>query len=286
MITFVSCPRPSDDPTTRRAQLNAIGSWSQAAEQTEVILFGTPTDERVEARWEEVPTNDWGTPRFDHIIMSAQRLAANDLICYVNSDIILMPNLEGAIDKVLEWNPAAVVVGARTDLDVDYEIDFSDNDWDRRLKEKAAEGGKLMIEGIDYIVFPRGTFPDIPPFAVGRTAFDNWMLWRARRNKMPVVDVTAGVVAVHQNHATKWSELTKSPEADANRRLAGRWPSSYTLRDATHRLDAAGAIQRRNSAALKNRLREAGRFLMAGAKRAVAPAYHRVRHVSDGKESR
>ncbi|MDR1741595.1 MAG: hypothetical protein LBR38_07100, partial [Synergistaceae bacterium] len=43
-------------------------------------------------------------------------------------------------------------------------------------------------------------YEHIPPFAIGRMAFDDWMVADAVMRGIPVVDATDDVVAVHQNH--------------------------------------------------------------------------------------
>jgi len=59
----------------------------------------------------------------------------------------------------------------------------------------------FVIIGLDYFIFPCGLFRDIPPFAVGRPAWDNWLVYKARSLGLPVIDATKMVTAIHQNHA-------------------------------------------------------------------------------------
>ena len=81
----------------------------------------------------------------------------------------------------------------------------------------------------------------MPPFAIGRTAFDSWILWNACQHAS-VVDASATVLAIHQNHFTSvtWAEICNSPEAKRNQALAGMWRQSFTLADATHELSPEG----------------------------------------------
>jgi hypothetical protein len=95
--------------------------------------------------------------------------------------------------------------------------------------------------GIDYFVFRRGLWREIPPFAVGRTMWDNWLIYSARARRVPVVDATASVMAVHQNHdyshdAGGWQGVWKGPEAERNMALAGGLDHYFTIADASHRL--------------------------------------------------
>jgi hypothetical protein len=87
---------------------------------------------------------------------------------------------------------------------------------------------------------------EIPPFALGRFAWDNWLLWRALDLGVPVVDASAAVLAVHQDHP-----VVGSDEGDAERReqerlaniaLAGPSAAYYTLDDASHVLTRKGVL--------------------------------------------
>ena len=41
---------------------------------------------------------------------------------------------------------------------------------------------------------------EIPPFALGRWYWDNWLVYRARRLGGALIDASACVMAIHQNH--------------------------------------------------------------------------------------
>ena len=81
-------------------------------------------------------------------------------------------------------------------------------------------------------------FGPLPPFAIGRVEWDQWLLYRARALGAPLIDATASVLAVHQAH--HYNHLTSAPraavqrEVDRNRELA--LFHRLDLRDATHLL--------------------------------------------------
>ncbi len=80
--------------------------------------------------------------------------------------------------------------------------------------------------GIDYFAYRKGLYPEIPPLAVGRLAWDNWLVIEARRRGGAVVDATDAVFAVHQNHdynhhSGGYEAVWNGVEAKENRRLAG-----------------------------------------------------------------
>jgi hypothetical protein len=93
----------------------------------------------------------------------------------------------------------------------------------------------------DYFVFPKGFYTQLPPFAVGRAYFDNWLVWKALHQKAAVIDATGSVYVVHQTHdyshvsgGLEWAHRGK--EAMKNIELAGGLSHRYCILDATHLL--------------------------------------------------
>jgi hypothetical protein len=88
-------------------------------------------------------------------------------------------------------------------------------------------------------VFPSTCYQDVPDFAIGRAGWDNWMIYRARKEGWPVIDITPSVMIVHQLH--DYSHLPGArphydhPDTEVNTRLAGgRAATRYSILDATH----------------------------------------------------
>src|SRR5207302_1675884 len=88
-------------------------------------------------------------------------------------------------------------------------------------------------------------FDALPPFAIGRTLWDNWLIFHARAQGVRVIDSTSAVMAVHQNHGyghisggieAAWA----GPEALRNRALANDMLYPFTIEDATWQLTRGG----------------------------------------------
>jgi hypothetical protein len=129
----------------------------------------------------------------------AEDAARHSRMCYVNADIVLFPDLLEAVARVdlLKF----VMGGQRTDYDIDKPVDFTCPDWAKALRADAKTNGTLHdFGGIDYFVYPRGMFGEIPQFALGRWYWDNWLVYRARRLGGALIDASACVMAIHQNH--------------------------------------------------------------------------------------
>ena len=207
MLTFFSTPKPFRGHINV-IQRNAIQSWMRVHREAEVILFGG--DEGAAETCQElgirhvpdVERNEYGTKYLASIYDRAQELARHDLLCYVNCDILLMSDFRDAVRRVAERHKAFLMVGRRWDTNITAPWDFDSLDWEKRLRALAlGEGKQRPPQWIDYFIFSRGLYyKKIPPFVIGRPGWDNWLVWYARASKARVVDGSAVVVAVHQNH--------------------------------------------------------------------------------------
>jgi hypothetical protein len=108
---------------------------------------------------------------------------------------------------------------------------------------------RLRSDGaIDWFLFARGQVADMPPFIIGRTSYDNWLLWATVRAGHPLVDATQFVTLVHQKHDYSSGSGTAAvwygPEARVNRELAGHWSHYYVISHATWMMTPDGEIVR------------------------------------------
>jgi hypothetical protein len=251
MITFFSTPKPFRGHIGI-IQRNAIHSWKLAHPDAEVILFGNEEGAAEAARdlgarhEAEVDRNALGTPLLSSLFERADRLARHDRLCFLNADILLTDDFLAASTKLAQTHERSLVVGRRCDLDVTEPLDFSAPDWGPRVRSIARERGQLRPpQWIDFFVFPRGLLrQEVPPFAVGRPGYDNWLLWKVRSMRVPVVDATQVVLAIHQNHDYSHhpggqSGLWQDVEARQNYALLGQGHFA-TIDNATHRLTQNG----------------------------------------------
>ena len=226
-------------------QRNAIRSWTLLRPACEIILFGDD-EGTAEAAAEfgvrhisDVARNEYGTPLVNDIFEKAQRLATHDVLCYVNADIILISDFMKAVQQVASRKSRFLMVGQRWDVDLGETWDFQRQDWEAKLRAHVREQGELHgKKGMDYFVFSRGLFDSIPAFAIGRMAWDNWLVYKARKRLAAVVDATTTIMAVHQNHEYghfgSRKELRQSREFQRNRELMAY--GNFNLKDATHKL--------------------------------------------------
>ena len=240
-------------------QHNAIKSWTLLPD-VEVILLGEETGLAEAARElgvkhiQTVKRNANGTPLISSMFQLARENSHSDLLCIINADMILMPDfLEAARESrdllLGKRQQKFVLLSQRWDLDINQPIEFTEG-WENRLRSTVHRQGQLhRPAGSDFFLFPLSSYIDIPDFTIGRAGWDNWMIYKARREKWTVIDCTPSVMIVHQNH--DYSHLPggkphyEHPDTNENIRLAGGEANiRYTVLDATHQLTPGGKLIR------------------------------------------
>jgi hypothetical protein len=240
-LAIFTAPKPFTNAHIALIQRNAIHSWLSLGAQVEVLLLGEEAglaDFAAECGAKHVPEvarNSNGTPLVSSMFDLARQNTTSPLLCCVNADILLMPDVvQGALDAARQAKQF-LMVGQRYDLEVNEPIEFTPG-WPERLRLRARTQGKLhRASGSDYFIFPRSCFTHMPTFAIGRAGWDNWMIYAGRYNGWPVIDATPSIMIIHQNH--DYSHLPggqphyRLPETFENVRLAGGKRAIFELPD-------------------------------------------------------
>lgn len=245
MLTIFAVPKPFEGHIGT-IQRNAIGSWTRIAPPCQIVLLGNEAGTRQVARdfgIRHEPTlevNEYGTPLVSDLFARAESVSDSATLCYVNADIILFSDLMTTVRELDRQRRPILIVGRRTDLDITKDLRFQEG-WQDQLRSRARVDGHLHgTSGIDYFVFRRGLFGEVPPFALGRTYWDNWLLYRARARGARLIDVSTAVLAIHQNHGygtVGKDGIWSGPESQRNRALGGSLDFAFTIDDATHAFD-------------------------------------------------
>lgn len=254
MITFFTTGKPfrGHDGFTQR---NALRSWKLLHPDVEVILFG---DEEGAAevcaefglRHEPQVERNGRVPYVSPMFVRAQEMARHDYLCYSNCDIVFFHDFLKALRLAVEWQKRFLMVAQRWDTDVTGAIDFTRQDWATRLRQVARAHGFLQHPNfIDFFLFSRGLYENIPPLVVGHCYWDHWMIWKALSLKVPVLDASPYIVAVHQNHgysleSQRSKDHASDPASLRNFELARHGRQLRSIRDSTHRLTRHGKVRR------------------------------------------
>jgi hypothetical protein len=236
-------------------QRNAIASWTRLRPRPEVYLFGEEKGiAEIAAELQihhlhDIARSEFGTALLDDLLRRAREIAGAAQLCYVNSDIMLQQEFLDGVSKVAEQLPKYLVVAHRLNVEVAEIIDFSAGGEGKLRDEVLPRGLPGNHTAIDVFVFPAEVFQQVPPLALGRAWFDQWLIKEARRQNIPVVDVTEVARAIHQNHeyghiaggqkGAYWGE-----EALRNLAIYGGVPHAFTLLDVTHELRREGRLRR------------------------------------------
>jgi len=248
-ITFFSCPKPFEG-IFNIIQRNAVKSWLNLNIEKEIILFGNDKgvkDVANEFKLVHIPdikTDEKNIPIVGDIFMSASRISKYNILCFINSDIILLEDFGEKIKKILRkiYNNFSkfIISGFRIDVDVNKEIDFVK---DQNYLLNLLNSGKIN-EGNDYFVFLKNTFAYFPDFLIGRFFYDNWILYYANKNKIPFIDVTDFIKILHQNHGYEfdmskeyiYDKAIKNKDIRRNFKLAG-FGSVYEYKDINYKIN-------------------------------------------------
>ena len=264
MITFFTTAKPFTGHNGV-IQRNALKSWTLAARDAEVILFGDEEGASEAAReigiahvanversvlssgFVSTNPETQGPKILRSFFDEAQRMAQYETVCYVNCDIILMEDFAAATAKLRAATSEYLMVGRRWDTDVTEPIAFEKSSWKEEIRERArTKDQRRSGDWIDYFAFRKGFYlGKMPEMVIGRVFWDQWLVWKALREGAAVVDATEAVMAIHQNHDYGYHPAGKTGVwtdelSKRNYKLAGgRW-HLRAIDDATHVLDADG----------------------------------------------
>jgi len=206
MVTLFSCPKAFGNTRIASIQTNAIQSWRCLGSQVEVVLCGSDlgvaeASARVNARHlPDLAVNDRGTPFVDDMFRKACAAASHPILCYINADIILFQDFVEAIALTSRSFEDFLMIGRRWGLQGEVPIDFGDPLWAGKLRQAVLAQGDPHPAALDYFAFTKRSVANLPPFLIGRPGWDNWLVSDALRRRIPVVDASQAVLAVHPAH--------------------------------------------------------------------------------------
>ena len=121
---------------------------------------------------------------------------------YCNGDILfthtVMETLGSLVDSsVFDLTKPTMIVGKRTNVDnVTEEEGMS---WSNISEIGKARGKLFTGYAEDFFITTRSyAWKDIAEVVIGRRAYDNWLIYNARKQKQVVIDATRTLLAVHQ----------------------------------------------------------------------------------------
>ena len=256
MLTFFTTAKPFQGHNGI-IQRNALKSWKLLHPDVEVIVFGE--DEGAAEVCAElglvhhprVERHESGRNRLDYMFQRARQIARHEHLCYCNCDIVLLQDFWTGFQKARAWREQFLLVARRWDTDITEPIPFEERGWMESVRRLALTKGFQRNEfWIDVFLFRRGMYLDMPALIVGHCYWDNWMIWKALSERVPVLDGTAFVMPVHQNHGYNPAfGRAKDESTDAlslvNLQLAGGPKRLRHINSSTHYMTPTGDVRLR-----------------------------------------
>lgn len=172
---------------------------------------------------------------FHEMVVAVEHDSDADWMMYANADILFdKSQVENLWRSLIEQHPVELegdflLTGQRIDI--------------------LADGSKRLHRpsGMDYFIFMRGMFHDIPKVIMGRAYCDNALVAYCLRRNIPVIDASFALRVEHQFHdyghvAGGRSSVWHGEEAMANKRDNGLRNFGPNVLDATHTLLPDGCI--------------------------------------------
>ncbi|HCM38269.1 MAG: hypothetical protein UV61_C0004G0017 [Candidatus Gottesmanbacteria bacterium GW2011_GWB1_43_11] len=251
MITIFTIPRAFTGQFYF-IQRNAIKSWVLLGNR--VFLLGdaagvaeTAAEFKIQ-HLSNIKKSPFGTPLISDAFSQVQKLAKTSLLAYVNCDTILLSNFMSSIKKV-ELSQF-LLVGQRQPLKLDREI-VGTRAWENKLRQLLkAQRSRPIMGSSDYFVFPKTTQFVLPPFAVGKLYWDKWFFYACKKHRIPFIDATLTVTAIHQQHypslkSHAYGETKLGKETQSNLKLLDGRIYAFTIYDADYLLAKSGLIKPR-----------------------------------------
>lgn len=254
MITLFSTPKDFIGEFNI-IQKNALRSWVQLEPKIQIILLGNSKGVREAAEEmgseyvRNIRCSKSGTPILSDIFKEAEKRAIYPIMTFINADIILPANFLDIINLVVNRFNRFLVVGHRWDMDVRDIINFDKkNEINKFWHAVKTESTKHPCTGIDYFIYKKGQYKDIPDFFIGRWGWDNWLLWQTRRKRLPLIDASDEIQVIHQNHSYKFHHVKsledsrKGHEFENNMKLLQN--KSLNILDAIYKIEKGQIISK------------------------------------------
>jgi len=247
-VILFSSPKPRRGDT-EAVQISAFRSWRRIFPKARILLFGDG------ATWESF-ASEVGFELAGSLPLSSEKgeviqfpfekvskLAGNNLAMYLNSDILLDSSATAAVAS-LESLPGPWLASARRCCLSQWvgPALAKENEWNefyRRARETGVWGEACAM---DVFLFRGLSFEAMPPFLIGHRGWDNWMIYNARNQNIPVIDISLTMRAIHCDHDYSYARgnsapnLRDGPLEKTNLRLLGGEERLFHLGHVTHEL--------------------------------------------------
>ncbi|KAK6174333.1 hypothetical protein SNE40_017634 [Patella caerulea] len=186
---------------------NTFLNWKKFKPHVQPVVFTNESaviKQAMEHGWECQPllhVSPYNVPILKYMYIQVQQKYRSRFYAYVNSDILFDDGLIKTLTAVnsstsLPKVTPLLIIGQRTNV---LNVTLAESSTFQKLHEISKRGRLFHTYAEDYFITDR-RFPweTIPELAIGRPAYDNFLVLFARAGNMTVIDSTATILAVHQ----------------------------------------------------------------------------------------
>jgi len=189
---------------------------------------------------------------------------------YLNSDILL-DDSSIQVTELLRSRPGPWLASARRRCLPPWSgpVPSGGQAWKTFFGRVDREGTWGEACALDLFLFRGLPFAGMPAFRIGHRGWDNWMIFHARAEGIPVIDASRELRVIHCDHDYSYAQGNSAPRRrdgpleDANLRLLGGEEKLFHLGHATHEL-RDGAVQPRRGWPVRQRSLELWQILHPG----------------------
>ena len=160
-----------------------------------------------------------GIPVLKYMYEDTMNTYSSSFYGYSNSDILfsetLIQTLSWILNTSINFTNPIMIVGKRTNVS---RLKLNDTlSWKKFHAVALCRGVVFAGKAEDYFITSR-SYPwnDIPEVVIGRPAYDNWIVYNARKNNHTLIDATKTLLAVHQTTGKGNDEGRSRPNSSYN----------------------------------------------------------------------
>jgi len=274
-VILFSSPKPRR-ADTEAVQVSAFRSWRRIFPNARILLFGEGTTWESFAREQglelagSLPLGAEEGEVIRFLFEKVSGLVGDGMAMYLNSDILLDSSALSAMAS-LDSLPGPWLASARRCCLPEWSGPAleGEQDWQEFYRRAREEGVWGEACAMDMFLYRGLSFEAMPPFLIGHRGWDNWMIYHARSQNIPVLDLSAAMRVIHFDHDYAYAKGSQNfrqrPQAreDHNLRLLGGEAKLFHLGHATHQL-GSGSLDPRRGWALQQRNLELWRLQHPG----------------------
>jgi len=217
-----------------------------------------------------LPRGESGGEIIRSMFWEATKQASGKTFLYLNSDILLDDSAGQVLAAIQEMEPPWLGSARRWCVPQwAGEPPGGEAEWKNLFARARREGRWGQACALDIFLFRGLSFAEMPPFRIGHRGWDNWMIFHARAQGIPVIDVSQELRVIHCDHDYSYAQGNSAPGRrdgpleDANLRLLGGEEKLFHLGHATHEL-WDGAVRPRRGWSIRQRNLELWQILHPG----------------------